>query len=463
MTVGMRRGKRRWWPLGVRARLVFSFTLGAVLITALLAMVTWKLATGYMIHQRQAGAVGQARANARLVQDGLRRGGASLSNLLTGLARGPGSAVFVLRATGPITSQNSIEPHRLPARLLSLVRAGTAARQRLVFDGTPVLAVGLPMPQVPASYIELFPLREIDQTFRFLSTTLLTATLVSSIFGGALGAWASRRALRPLVQLTAAAGAVAHGDLRVRLHGTRDTDLAPLAAAFNATVDRLQRRVEQDGRFASDVSHELRSPLTTMVNAVAVLHNRRSQMSAGAQQAVDLLAEEVTRFRCLVEDLLEISRADQGDSHLVLEQVDLVELVRQALASTASTVAPLIEAAPGELWVRGDRRRLVRVVGNLIENAERYGGVTRLAICRSDRCVRIEVDDAGPGVPAADRERIFERFAKTASGTPSTGGGTGLGLALVAQHVRLHQGRVWVQDRPGGGARFVVELPEVPT
>ena len=109
-----------------------------------------------------------------------------------------------------------------------------------------------------------------------------------------------------------------------------------------------------------------------------------------------------------------------------------------------------------------DKRRIERVFGNLIENADRYaGGVTQVVVETGDHFVRVSVDDAGPGIPPADRDRIFERFARGAgtAGSRGAGAGTGLGLALVQEHVRLHGGRVWVTDAPTGGARFVVELP----
>jgi signal transduction histidine kinase len=114
-------------------------------------------------------------------------------------------------------------------------------------------------------------------------------------------------------------------------------------------------------------------------------------------------------------------------------------------------------------WVLADRVRLERVVANLLDNARRHGkGLVRLGVVRRDGRARVEVDDAGPGVPAEAREHVFERFAR---GSPAdrdaTDSGAGLGLALVSQHVRRHDGRTWVEERPGGGARFVVELPEV--
>jgi two-component system, OmpR family, sensor histidine kinase MtrB len=253
---------------------------------------------------------------------------------------------------------------------------------------------------------------------------------------------------------------VAQGDLHARLPEQSDPDLAPLAATFNATASALEQRVRRDARFAGDVSHELRSPLTTMVNASEVLQRRRAELPATARQAADLLAVEVQRFRHMVVDLLEIARLDQDVDKQALETVDLGTLVRSVAASRPGDVPIEVEQPPP--LVLADRRRLDRVVANLLDNAQRHaGGPVRVAVLRRQGCVRLEVDDAGPGVPAHLRDRVFERFARVAASHRRDDGGTGLGLAVVAQHVRAHAGTVWVEDRPGGGARFVVELPEL--
>ncbi|HEY3718259.1 MAG TPA: HAMP domain-containing sensor histidine kinase [Jatrophihabitantaceae bacterium] len=292
---------------------------------------------------------------------------------------------------------------------------------------------------------------------------LLAGVLVSGLAAALLGRWAAGRALYPLRRLTTAAATAAAGNLTVRLPDTRDPDLAPLAQAFNATAERLQQRVARDARFAADVSHELRSPLTTMTNAMAVLRRRRPELSDNAQQALDLLDLDLHRFQLLVEDLLEISRADQGAADLALEPVDLAELVTQTANHTARGAARSVTAAESHPIVLADRRRLERAVANLIANAEQHGGgLTCLTISRRAGRARIEVDDGGPGVPVTERETVFERFTR---GSPADrnpdNAGTGLGLALVAQHVRAHGGDTWVEDRPGGGARFVIELSEV--
>jgi signal transduction histidine kinase len=447
----------------VRTRIVAALALGSVAISALIAVATWNLSTGYMLQQREASVLRQATVNSRLVEDAVITDPNGLGTLLTGLAASPQAAIFVRYGgrwrTGG-TQADNLGPDDVPPALLAASARGEAARQRVRITGSPEIVVALPLTRAHADYVEVFPLRELDRTFRFVSLMLLAGVLASGLLGASLGIWASRRALRPLTDLTAIAGRVARGDLGARMPvRDEDPDLRPIAAAFNETARTLQARAARDARFASDVSHELRSPVTTMVTAMEVLSRRREEMSPAARNAVDLLDTDLHRFRRLVEDLLEISRVDQGAVTLSAETLDLTALVRNVAARIRPEVA--VEA-DGPRPVRADRRRLERVVENLAENAERHGrGLVRVGVCARPGVARLEVDDAGPGVPAEDRGRVFERFARVARRDRHLDdAGTGLGLALAEQHVSLHGGRIWVEDRPGGGARFVVELPE---
>ena len=446
--------------LSLRWRVAVAFGLSSLLVASLFAVVTWQLASNYMLHQREQSTTAQVAVNERLIEQTLQAGTEGLDKLLTGLAGNPGLTSVLYHKDGWIIKGRQVDPAVLPAQLLEQARQGGLARRRLVVDNIPVMAVASPIRTNEGIYIQLFPLVELAGDFRFLSRTLIAGTAISTLLGIALGWWTSRRALRPLTELTAAAARVAQGDLQARLPEQSDPDLAPLAATFNATVSALEQRVRRDARFAGDVSHELRSPLTTMVNASEVLQRRRAELPATARQAADLLADEVQRFRHMVVDLLEIARLDQDVDKQALETVDLGTLVRSVVASRAGDVP--IEAEQPPPLVCADRRRLDRVVANLLDNAQRHGGgPVRVAVLRRAGCVRMEVDDAGPGVPAHLRDRVFERFARAAASHRKNDDGTGLGLAVVAQHVRAHGGTAWVEDRPGGGARFVVELPEL--
>jgi two-component system sensor histidine kinase MtrB len=212
------------------------------------------------------------------------------------------------------------------------------------------------------------------------------------------------------------------------------------------------------------VSHELRSPLMTLAASIEVMDNQREEMPERARAALDLMVADIDRFRTLVEDLLEISRFDAGVVRLELEEVHLAELVMQAVSHATDDDVPVeLDAGLAGVVVMADKRRIVRVIANLLDNARRYGGgASSVSLRRVGDEVQIAVEDHGEGVPASDRELIFERFNRgSASGRRGASDGVGLGLALVAEHVNLHGGQVWVEGRADGepGARFVVQLP----
>jgi signal transduction histidine kinase len=240
-------------------------------------------------------------------------------------------------------------------------------------------------------------------------------------------------------------------------------------------VDQLQERIEREARFNSDVSHELRSPLTTLSAAVGVLETDRDRLPARSQRALQLLSDDLQRFQRMVSDLLEMSRADAGSVDVFLEEVNVSELVRRSVETGIGHMDSRRHAAPDlvvdpevEQWRVGvDKRRFERVLVNLMENADHYGGgVTTIAVGPGPATgplgaqVEVTVDDAGPGIDQAERAKVFERFYRgSASGRRGTGTGTGLGLALVAEHMHVMHGDVRVESSPDGGARFVLSLP----
>jgi signal transduction histidine kinase len=183
-----------------------------------------------------------------------------------------------------------------------------------------------------------------------------------------------------------------------------------------------------------------------------------------AQVAVELLSSDLQRFKQLVEDLLEISRFDVGTARLELEDLNLVEFTRQAVSRASAEPVPIIyDPAMESIIIQADKRRLARVLYNLVENATKYGdGTTCVELLDLGDSVQIAVEDRGPGVPIEERIVIFDRFSRGgAGGRRGSDSGVGLGLSLVTEHVHLHGGRVWVEDRADGqsGARFIVELP----
>lgn len=452
--------KRR--SLGLRARVTLAFALGGLLLSVAMAVLAFGVTRNNLVRQREQISVRETYIHARLMREGLRTSSPDVPRLLASLETGAGSRAVVRHRGSWFSSSLALGRDALPEELRSTVDNGTPARQRFVHAGEPVLAVGVPVPSSDALYFEVFEMHETDRALRVLSGALVAGAMVTTLAGGAFGLWASRRALQPLREVSAAAADIASGNLRTRLDESADSDLAALASSFNTMVDALQRRIERDARFASDVSHELRSPLTTIATSVEVLRSRQDELSERGQRALELLNEDVHRFERLVQDLLEISRFDAGVVELTREEVLLPELVHQAIkAGRWRELTVDVDDSATDCIVSVDKRRIERALANLFENAAVHGeGLRAVSVSCVDGRAHVAVDDSGAGVPEEFRSLIFERFARgTAAGQRSKGQGVGLGLSLVAEHVRLHGGSVWVEDAPSGGARFVIELP----
>ncbi len=319
--------------------------------------------------------------------------------------------------------------------------------------------VGTRLPGLDVAYFEFVPLTEYERTLQTLATTLIVAASITTVAWAVAGWLASRRLMRPLAGVAVAAQAMSSGDLTRRLEVGHDPDLEPVATSFNEMAASLQQRIDREVQFTADVSHELRTPLTAMTSAVSLA--RRAELPDRAKFAVGVIGDQVDHMRRLTLELLEISRIDAGVADLRLDDVDVVELTGQVLAAAGVGAERLHSDLGADTTYRLDRTRFERVLANLVENADRYGGgVAEVRLARSTGELVIVVDDDGPGVPPEDRTAIFGRFHRGGNAQPQDRPkGTGLGLALVQEHVRLHGGSVHVTDSPSNGARFVVRLP----
>ncbi len=449
--------------LGLRARATLAFGLISLVVAALLATLTYAVARSYLVGQRQEAAVQQTYVNARLARNVLRAPDPDVRALLAGLG-GATSGNPVLRYGGEWFS-TSVATGReaLPADLVRVVQQGRAGHQRYRDgDGRLHLAVGVALTSVDGGYFEIFPLVELERTLDVLVQALGIGAVTAAATAALVGYGAARRLVRPLQPVADAAERIAAGDLDTRLDPEADPDLRRLVDAFNEMASSLDQRIQREARFAADVSHEVRAPLAALGAAVEVIDRRRDQLPDQVLAAFEILADKVEGFQQMVLDLLEISRMDSGTVALDLDRVDLEPFLARLVESHGQPGVPIEVPAGVPKHVMADRRRLGQAVGNIIDNAGRYaGGIRSITLDGSTPgCVRILLDDQGPGVPPDERDAIFGRFARGDVGLrtgPSSG--SGLGLALVAEHLRLHGGRVWVEDADCGGARFVVELP----
>lgn len=468
--------RQRWWR-GLRARVTVAYAIGSLLLSFTVAGATFALARAQLLEAAESQHREQAYTNAKSlranVQNALEEGGNTngaqidINAFLTNLSRFNGSQQALLLDDGttwysPFDLKDQLKAY---PQLVDGTRRWSVADMRIDVKGTVSYAVGIRLDSINATYFEVRSLADLESTLSSLRAILIGVATLASGAGAAFGYYSARRALTPLSRISTAASAIADGDFTMKLDLEDDRDLALLGSAFNNMVDAVGQRIERERQFTSDVSHELRSPLMTLTASVEVLERRKDSLPDVAQQAIELLSHDLDRFQRLVQDLLEISRMEAGAVQLQISQFLLIEFLENVMTQSRNP-GLLMNFSPGDpdLVVSADKRRLAQVMTNLIENAEKYGGgATGISYEVVDDDVQIVVEDNGPGVPAEERDRIFERFARMGgvAGNRSADAGFGLGLSLVGEHVRLHGGQVWVTDRIDGqhGARFVVQLP----
>ncbi len=269
---------------------------------------------------------------------------------------------------------------------------------------------------------------------------------------------------RPLREMTAAARAMAKGDYTRRIRATARDEVGELAHAFNQMASDLAAADQQRRELIGNVSHELRTPITALSGVLENLVDGVAEPDPGTLKTALLQTERLAK---LVSELLDISRFDAGAMSLELTEFDLEELLDEVAAeaeamaaSTGRGVNFAVSVEPAGAKAMADRGRLYQVVVNLLENAARHGPAG--GEVRVDAQVRVgelilEVCDEGPGIPPAERLRVFERFTR---GERAGGGGTGLGLAIARWVVDLHGGTIAVvEPEPGEGCRIRVTLP----
>jgi signal transduction histidine kinase len=348
--------------------------------------------------------------------------------------------VEVVDRRGRIVARSlSLGGRVLPPSLSHTAVAGRSGYGEAELGGTTLRIYAAPLAEGPGraaggAVVVAASTADVLETVRSVRAFTLFGALAAAVLGGAAVWVLMGRALAPLARLDRAAAEIGRsGDPRRRLPGLHpDDEVGRLAATLNAMLDSLERAQESERRFVADASHELRTPLTALRGNVEHL----ARHGATAELVADLQAD-AERLARLADDLLFLSREDAAarpDG-----EVRLDELARHSSADAWTGT---------EARVAGDHDALARAVANLVENARRHGrGRVTVDVSQSDEVAVLSVTDEGPGVPDAERERVFERFH---------GGGSGLGLAIVRATAERHGGRAYVD-----GATFTIALPAV--
>lgn len=269
-----------------------------------------------------------------------------------------------------------------------------------------------------------------------------------------------KRSLRSVDAIRSRVAEISASDLseRVPVPASHD-EIAALAETMNAMLERVEAGNRAQRQFVGDASHELRSPLTTIIYALELVESYPDLLDI--ELATGTLLPEAHRMRVLVEDLLLLARADEKGLALPTEEVSLDDIVEaQASRLRRNTALAIHTDIDEQTRVIGDETTLARMVHNLVDNAARHA-VSRieLSLHRAEGNALFVIADDGPGIPEAERSRVFDRFVRLDTDRSRKGGGSGLGLAIVAEIIRTHHGRITISDREGGGAYIAVTMP----
>jgi signal transduction histidine kinase len=438
---------------GLRTRVALVFAVLSMVVAVLVASGIYLVSRTYLTNQRQSVALTRALADARSVDAGI-AGGTQPGEVLSQLPV-VGASQALMRVGSVWYSRGStVSPADIPVSLIDLTLTEGGAQQTFVIGDEYFYAVAVYTRS--GLYVELFPLSDLLETLRNGALLLVLLALGAFVVGGAIGRYVGGLLMRPLRRMRAGAQRLAAGDLTVRLPDTGDPDLDPISDSFNEMAVAVASRIERERRFVANVSHELRSPLTTVVATAELLEEHHETFPPREARLVTSLATQSRRLTRILLDLLEISSVT-ARAPVQRDATDLAALIEAVLTGRNLETELLLGDRP---TVVTDARRIERVMANLIDNATRHGhGVRQILVVAGDGRVRIHVDDGGPGVHPDEVERLFEPFARGSGVAERRIEGAGLGLAIVREQAEAIDGSVTVSTSPFGGARFTLDLP----
>lgn len=448
-----------WWTRrGIRARstivsvavVAIAFVIGAVALVGVVR-VTMTNAIEQSVTQRVQDAAAQVASD-----------DVDAVSAMAGASPGDTTVVQVISAAGTVLVASPSIQGESPITDTRPPQDGTVALQELPLsfvDGDPYLVAVMASGSAQGP-VTVAAAQSLVPVHRVTSTIVIALLVVGPLLLSAVGAvtWiAVGRSLAGVDRIRRRVDEIDASDLheRVPVPPAKD-EIERLAVTMNRMLGRLEHAMARQREFVGDASHELKTPLATMRASLDVAE-RSGGVSSDAQR---VLSEEVDRMTTLVSDLLTLAKADEGSGGRRVE-VDLDDVVTAEVATCARLRPELSVRVAGEpVRVLGDPGLLARAVRNLVENAVRFARahVVVTVGVRGGQAM-IVVQDDGPGIPMADRERVLERFVRLDEHRARQEGGTGLGLAIAAEVVRVHGGSIAISDAPLGGAQVSLLLP----
>jgi len=372
-------------------------------------------------------------------------------------------------------TSNFVEPESISLALRELVENSNEIewqRSEISYAGgevVPGVAIGKRINIAFAGTYEMFVLFNFEsqqESIAIIARGLLIAFLLVFILILSMAFLIVRRVVDPIRGVAEVAESFTSGDLSRRVAVEGEDEIAALGRSFNEMafaieqqISRLENLSRMQQRFVSDVSHELRNPLTTIRMAGEVILGEKDSYDPTIARSAEILMTQIMRFDQLLTDLIEVSRFDAAVATLDYERIEVSALIRETIDSLDAESSKFV--VRGEATLDGDRRRITRILRNLLSNALDHGEEREIRVTVSERetSVDIAIRDFGLGLSADQFDRVFERFWRADPSRSRERGGTGLGLAIAAEDAKLHGGSVRVFGELGRGALFLVTLP----
>lgn len=332
----------------------------------------------------------------------------------------------------------------------------------------PVLTVGLPLElddKIKGAIFFHTPVEDLNMVLYGLYMDIWKAILISAALSLLLLYWITYRISKPLIQMNEITRQIASGDYRKRVSVKSRDETGQLAISFNAMADSLEGVEEMRRVFVANVSHELRSPLTSIIGYVQAILDGTSK-EEDLDKYLSIVLDESERLSLLIDELLDLSQIESGQFPIKYDDFDINELIRRILISQENRISAKeidlnINFENENCIVRADRERISQVILNLVDNAIKFnmhGGSIGIETWTQKEKTFIKIEDSGIGIPEKELKNIWDRFYQTDKSRGDFGRGTGLGLSIVKKIIDEHNERIYINSIEGEGTFFIFSL-----
>ncbi|MCO5388807.1 MAG: cell wall metabolism sensor histidine kinase WalK [Desulfosporosinus sp.] len=461
-------------------RLVGSFILIVVISLVVIGVSLSFMFKNYLFEQKERELIIKGQDMAQVVKPFLveKRDPHDFVNLANRLDLNMGTEVWVVDKSGAViaaaANHEYCEGNYLEASELKIMQSGSVSvsKGQSQYFQEPVIRVIIPIiheERIIGAIILYSPIRGIDKALANLTQMVLSAGIVSLTIAFLIGIILSRRLSRPILTITEASISIANGQKHVTVPtDTRIKEINQLGKTFNKMSSKVEANEERMKEFVANVSHELRSPLTSIKGFIEALIDNKGRTPEVQQRFLTIINDETDRLSHLVNDLLILSRSDAG-SYLEPEDVELKDFIENVITGFRSraeenSITMQVISIEDRVYLKIDINSLHQIIANLVDNALKYspqGGNVSISIAESENMISISIRDSGLGIPEKDLPHIWDRFYRVDKDRSRETGGTGLGLAIIKQLTEKNGGQVEVESALGKGSIFCVRFPKV--